>query len=161
MTIEPRSFPTPADGFRAFYEEEISGETFFATLASYHLEEAREALLLMSAIEGAMIEVLAPMARRLGVDPARATAIRDEGRTEAEALKSLGWTELLDRMCRDYPVFVAEFEAVANSAPPDDRDGAQLLLDHEVALLDYARAAKAERHDSLVILVSFFERLRG
>ena len=69
MTIEPRSFPTPADGLRAFYEEEISGETFFATLASFHSGEAREALLLMSAIEGAMLEVLAPMARRARCRP--------------------------------------------------------------------------------------------
>ena len=161
MTIEPRSFPTPADGLRAFYEEEISGETFFASLASFHSGEAREALLLMSAIEGAMLEVLAPMARRLGVDPARAAAIRDEGRTEAEALKSLGWTEMLDRMCLDYPVFVAEFEAVANAAAPEDRDGARLLLDHEVALLDYARAARDGRQDSLMILEGFLSRLRG
>jgi hypothetical protein len=64
-------------------------------------------------------------------------------------------------MCLDYPVFVAEFEAVANAAAPEDRDGARLLLDHEVALLDYARAARDGRQDSLMILEGFLSRLRG
>jgi hypothetical protein len=115
----------------------------------------------MSAIEGAMIEALAPMARRLGIDPARTAAIRDEGRTEAEAMETLGWPEILNRMCLDYPVFVAEFEAVANAATYEDQEGARLLLDHEVALLDYARAAKEGRSDTLLILESFLKRLRG
>lgn len=160
MTIEPRSFATPADGLRTFYEEEISGETFFATLSSFHSGEACAALLLMSAIEGAVIGKLAPMARRLGIDPARTAAIRDAGRTEAEAMRSLGWSEILDRMCRDYPVFVAEFETIANAAEPKDRDGARLLLDHEIALLDYARAAKDGRAGSLMILETFLRSLR-
>ena len=160
MTLAPRTFASAAEGLCAFYEEEISGEAFFSTLASFHSGEASEALGLMSLIEGAMLKVLAPMAKRLGVDPARAAAIRAEGQREAEALRSVGWHDLLRRMCEEYPVFVAEFEAVAMAAEEAERADAQLLLDHEVALLDFAAAALAGRKDSLQILEGFLAKLR-
>ena len=159
MTLAPRTFASAAEGLCAFYEEEISGEAFFSKLASFHSGEARKALGLMASIEGAMLQVLAPMAERLGVDPARAATIRAEGQGEAEALRSVGWQDLLRRMCEEYPVFVAEFDAVAKAADEAERADAQLLLDHEVALLDYAAAALAGRKDSLHILERFLAKL--
>ncbi len=161
MTLAPRTFASSADGLRAFYEEEILGETFFATLARFHTGEASRALGLMSSIEGAMLQVLAPMAERLAVDPARAATIRAEGRSEAETLRSVDWHDLLRRMCEEYPVFVAEFDAVVKAADDTERADAQLLLDHEVALLDYAAAALAGNKDSLLILEGFLAKLRG
>lgn len=160
MTLAPRTFASAAEGLCAFYEEEISGEAFFSTLASFHSGEASKALGLMSSIEGAMLQVLAPMAKRLRVDPSRAAAIRAEGQREAETLRGLGWHDLLRRMCEEYPVFVAEFEAVAKAADEAERTDAQLLLDHEVALLDFAAAALAGRKDSLQILEGFLAKLR-
>ena len=82
-----------------------------------------------------------------------------EGQREAEALRSVGWQDLLRRMCEEYPVFVAEFDAVAKAADEAERADAQLLLDHEVALLDYAAAALAGRKDSLHILERFLAKL--
>lgn len=160
MTVAPRTFASAAEGLCAFYEEEISGEAFFSTLASFHSGEASKALGLMSSIEGAMLQALAPMAKRLGVDPARVAAIRAEGQREAEALRGLGWHDLLRRMCEEYPVFVAEFETVAKAADEEERAEAQLLLGHEVALLNFAAAALAGRDDSLQILKGFLAKLR-
>ena len=139
-------------------EEECAGEAFFAALAERHEGRERQALLLMAQIERAMTEALRPLVERHRLTPAPVAALHAEGAREARALQAIAWRDFLEHMARDYPAYLGEFEAIARLGPAEDQEVFQLLLDHEVAFIDFAERDLAGDPDSHRALESFLGR---
>lgn len=141
IPAKPRHFASFEQGFAISFAEEISGETYFAALSETEPDPRRAALWRkIELIERQTALALRPLATRLGLVPADEKAIRRSGREEAADWQALPFLDLMSLIIRDYPAYMAEFDALHASAPPDARAATQLLLDHEAAMIDMARA---------------------
>lgn len=144
MTQTPRPCASFEDGFAVAYEEELSGETFFAALSEAEPDPRRAAIWAKFAlIERRTHTVLRPMADALGLAPADLGAVLQSGRDAAVSWAAMAWDDIMALMVRDYPAYVTEFHEVKAVAPPDMQTAMQLLIDHEVAFIDFARAELA------------------
>lgn len=161
MSFEPvkaRAFGSFVEGFRMAYEEEISGETYFARLAEFQTGRARQALELMAAMEVATARAIEPVLARNGIAIASLEQLRRDGRAEADLLASVSATELFTTMRDTYDAYVTEFEETLARAPDADKPAMQILIDHEVALIDFARAELQGDADSLRPLQDYLAR---
>ncbi|MGA0795818.1 MAG: hypothetical protein ACO33A_06740 [Hyphomonas sp.] len=159
MAQTARNFADYAIGLKAAVEEEYVGEVFFETLAGYHDGAARQALLLMVEIERAVIAATMPAIRRNHLQLRDAESLRAEGRAEAAAILDMSWQDFLNTIVADYPAYLDEFQQVARLAPPSDAAEAQLLIDHEVALIDFAVASLRGDPDCNGILERFLAKV--
>lgn len=161
MSFEPnaaRDFSGFAEAVRVAYEEEIVGETYFARLAEFHSGRARQALELMAAMEVVTAQAVEPVLQRGGIQTRSREALRSEGRAEAEALADQTATALFTTMRDTYDTYLREFERLVELADATDRPAMQILLDHEVAIIDFARAELAGEADSLRPLQTYLSR---
>jgi dimethylamine/trimethylamine dehydrogenase len=144
MTQTPRPYTSFEHGFAVAFEEELSGETYFAALSEAQPDPRRAAIWAKFAlIELHTHTALRPLADRLGLAPADPDAVLQSGRDEAVTWAALDWHDIMALMVRDYPAYVTEFEAVKAMAPPEMQAALQLLIDHEVAFIDFAHAELA------------------
>lgn len=139
----PRTFGSFEAAFAMAFEEEVSGETFFAALGETEPDPRRAALWAKVAlIENRTIAALRPMAETLAVTPRDEAEVRRIGREQAAEWQVLPFAEVMAIMLRDYPTgYLAEFKAMLPIAPPQAKAAVQLLIDHEVAIIDMARVA--------------------
>lgn len=155
MAAAPRQFADFRAALKAAYEEEISGEAFFATLGRHFGGRAAEALELFAEIERVTEAAIAPVARRHGLPDTPRDALRAEGAAEAQAVSTMGWHGFLDHVIADYPAYVAEFTDLRDRAEGNDAAVLQTLVDHEQALLDFARAERDAAPDSFAPLYRY------
>lgn len=161
MSFEPvraRDFASFKDGFRVAYEEEIAGETYFARLAEFQSGRARQALELMARMEVVTARAIEPVLARNGIATASIDQLRKEGRVEADLLAGVSATDLFTTMRDTYDSYVAEFQATMAQAPEADKPAMQVLIDHEIALIDFARAELQGDADSLRPLQDYLAR---
>ncbi|OYX43634.1 MAG: hypothetical protein B7Z02_08860 [Rhodobacterales bacterium 32-67-9] len=161
MTLQQRVFPDYAAALRSAYEEEVSGESYFATLAEARDGRAREAFTLMTEMERVTARAVEPLLAAAGVQPSDRAMLLDEGRAAARALKDRSWRAHLLEMRDEYGAYVAEFEVVRAGAPDDLKHRVDLLIAHEVAIIDFARAELAGEPDSLAPLHRYLDRAAG
>lgn len=140
MTQSPRSFDSYTQALLLSIEEEHMGETYFATLAKFHTGSAKQAFLIMSQIEAAVILAMQPLLDRLGLAVADQKTVRALGVAEAERLRGQSWQEFLIHMNRDYPAFLEEFDQILALSPASDLKYIQVLSSHERAFIDFGRA---------------------
>lgn len=159
MSQQPRIFTDFAPALQLFIEEEILGDALFDTLAGFHEGKARQALHLMARIERGVIAAMQPAIARHGLTLADPEDLYEEGRREAEAMRSMSWADFLSHVDEDYPAFLDEFQQLFRLAPEADKADTQLLLDHEVALMDFAAAERNSDTNSIEILTTFLLRL--
>lgn len=159
MSQQPRLFPAYAPALQLVLEEEFLGDAFFDTLAGFHDGRARRALLLMSAIERGVIAAMQPAIARHGLTLADPEGLRQEGRREAEAMREMSWADFLTHVDEDYPAFLDEFQQLFRLAREADKADAQLLLDHEIALMDFAAAERNGDPNSIDLLAAFLGRV--
>ena len=91
MPLHPRAFPDYAAALLSAYEEEVSGEAYFAALAAMHSGRARDSLTLMAEMERATARALEPLLEAAIVRPADRSALLEEGRAEAQELAGQSW----------------------------------------------------------------------
>lgn len=163
MTASPRSFASFDAAFAMAFEEEVSGETFFAALAETESDPRHKGLWAkLALIENRTIAALRPLASALGLGPGDEAAVRQSGRDEAAAWQALPFAEVMAIMARDYPVgYLAEFKAMLPIAPALARASVQLLIDHEVAIIDMARAELSGHGDPNAPLDAYLARVAG
>lgn len=163
MSASPRQFASFASAFAMAFEEEISGETFFAALAETEPDPRKAALWAKVAlIENRTIAALRPLAESLGVTPADERAVRLSGREQAVEWQALPFPEVMAIMVRDYPGgYLAEFKAMLPKAPPKAVAAVQLLIDHEVAIIDMARAELSGTSDPDAPLSAYLTQVAG
>ncbi|MCF1709439.1 hypothetical protein L0V05_11480 [Tabrizicola sp. J26] len=162
MTASARSFASFEAAFAKAFEEEISGETFFAALAETEPAPRRAALWhKLAVIENRTDAALRGFATEFGVSPADETAVQLSGRAEAADWQALPFLEVMAIMDRDYPAYVVEFTNLLDRAPEAAKPAAQLLIDHEIAIIAMARAELSGKEDPAAPLDAYLARLAG
>jgi hypothetical protein len=148
------------DGIRQAYEGELVGESLYRRLSEGCASRDQQAKL------GAIADVerlthgrLKPIAKRLGINPIEAEwrSIVDR---RAKELAVLTWREFIDKALLDWPPYIPRFAALKPLAPAGDEGTVQLLIDHEVALVEFTRLENASigSADSMAPLEAFLGR---
>jgi dimethylamine/trimethylamine dehydrogenase len=151
--IEAKVFATFDEGFRASYEDELRGEGFFASLAALDpIPRRAEVWRKMLAIEQVTTQALLSAAQALGVASRDPQALRAEGAAEADDWRALGWHGALLVMRDEFPVYLTEFGGLLAQTPPAYAHLVDLLIRHEVAFIDFAKAELAGQADSMDVL---------
>lgn len=161
MTAVARTFPDYRAALLMSLEEEISGEAFFARLATFHAGRASLALTMLAEVEAATAGAIRPLAERHGLAVAADAGLRSSGEAEADRRRGMSWRELVAEMATTYPVFVQEFEAIEGLAPKDDRKALRILVAHEVAAVRFAEMEMLNDPASLVPLQEFLAAARS
>lgn len=139
MTATARRFDSFEQAFALSFEEEISGETYFATLAEAELDPRNAAIFAkLARIEAETVAALRPLATALGLAPVNEVAIQRNGRDSAHNRKGQPFSDFMAHIVRDYPAYVDEFAQLHELCPPEAKTLAQLLTDHEIAMIDMA-----------------------
>lgn len=160
-TQQPRDFNDYAAAIVLAYEEEISGEAFFQHLASFYSARQRQAMLLLAEVERLTAISARPLIERHGLTTADPVALHIQGKASAEALRGTSWDALISGMVRNYPAFVLEFEQIERLAPAADRVLTRVLIEHEVAAVEFAELEAAGDGQSLRPLEAFIAARRG
>ena len=71
-----------------------------------------------------------------------------------QQLAQMSWTDFIQTALTDWPHYIVEFEATARLAPQGDEPSLRVLVDHERALVEFARQEHASA-DSLQLLQQF------
>ena len=163
MNAKARQFDSFDAAFAMAFEEEVSGETFFAALGETEPDPLRAALWVKVAlIENRTVAALRPLAEALGVTPTDAAEVRRIGRDQAREWQALPFAEVMAIMVREYPSgYLAEFKAMLPAAPALAVASVRLLIDHEVAIIDMARVELSGTGDPAVPLDAYLGYLAG
>lgn len=131
------------DGIRSAYAGELIGERLYRALAQGSRDaDQRVKLDAIADVERLTHRRLKPIAERLGSVPSDAELQAVVARRAVE-LAALSWPEFIARANRDWPPYVARFEELKPLAPPGDAAAIRSLIDHEVALVEFARVEQS------------------
>ncbi len=158
MAVSARIFPDYHSALLICYEEEVSGEGYFAGLADQFTGRPREALLMIAHMERVTAAVLRPLIAVHGLRTEDQSALLARGRAEAGRQQGITWESLTRRMAEDYHVYMDEFDQLSRLAPEADQVTASIASDHEQALIDFARLETAGDPESLKPIEKFLAR---
>jgi hypothetical protein len=151
------------DGILAAYQGELIGERLYRELANRSkVGDQKAKLRAIADVERQTSRRLKPIAERLGIDVRDAHWMRIVERRLGE-LESLAWPDFIDKALRDWPPYIARFEALQQLAPAGDADSIQWLVRHEAALVAFARTERdAMGSDaSFHLLQTFLEEINA
>lgn len=146
---------TYSEAIRRAYQGETIGERLFRRLADRSdSQDRKQKLHAIADVEALTRSQLEPIAQRLGVQisepEVRATIERRE-----RQLADMPWADFIGIAVKDWPPYIAEFEATARMAPEGDAHSVQVLVDHERALVEFVRKEQANTGGSLELLQQF------
>lgn len=144
---EPESTGNYLQTLLRYYEEEISGEAYFHSLADHFAE--REKTIMLARIERQAARSVEHLLQKYGLIPRPESVLRNEDRSYLELHRSYSWTEFMTYIVERYPAYLDEFRALEQMAPPEDLAALKILTDHEVAVIEFAARELARDPDSL------------
>ena len=148
----------PADYFEtlvAYYEEEISGEAWYAALADLFDGDRAAKLRLLAEVERHTAEIVRPLIEKHGLSVRDRAALQAEGWADAARWAAGDWDGLLAYMTRTFPGYVADFERLERMGPPADRPALRRLTEHEEVAIAFLEREAEGRADSVVPLQAF------
>ena len=159
---------TYRDAIQSAYVGEIVGEHLYRALARRCADPGQQSKFnAIADVERLTHQRLQPIADRLQIEPVEAQwqAVVDRRTLEIAAL---AWADFIAQALEKWPPYIAQFESLAAMAPQSDTAVLKLLVDHEVALVRFARAENDSTGNdssgsdaSLEILHAFLERRGG
>ncbi len=147
----------PADYFAtltACYEEEISGEAWYAALADLFEGERAAKLRLLAEVERHTAEIVRPLVEKHGLVVRNVADLQAEGRAEA-ARWANDWGGLLDYMRRTFPAYMPLFRRLEEMGPPTDHPALRRLTEHEEVAIAFLEREAEGRADSAAPLEAF------
>jgi hypothetical protein len=139
MTAAQRRSRAYRDGVLLAYRGELVGEHLYRGLAEHSADaERRTKLLAVARVERLTHRRLRPIAERLGIHMSEADWGPIVERRTRE-LRCLSWHDIMAKAVVDWPPFIGRFEALLPLAPPGDLRTIQLLVEHEVVLVEFVR----------------------
>lgn len=147
----------PADYFGTlalFYEEEISGEAWYAALADLFDGARAEKMRLLAEVERHTAAIVRPLIDKHGLVVRDRAELEAEGRAEA-ARWADDWDGLLAYMTRTFPGYVADFQRLEAMAPPADREALNRMTEHEEVAIAFLEREAEGRADSTEPLTAF------
>ena len=143
------------DTLLKYFEDEISGEAYFYGLAEHFTE--REKTTLLARVERRAAETVRPLLDKYGLRPRDESLIHDQGKGYVKVHQSYSWHDFMNHIIKRYPGYLDDFKGLEDMAPYEDLPALNLLTDHEVAVIDFAKMELAGNPDSLLALNRYLE----
>ena len=138
------------------YEGEIAGEVYFKTLSGIFTEPTyAKKLLRLAAVEQRTSMALQPLINRHRIEPSCHAELVALGNSWVTERAFRHWRDLINNMTSHYPGYIEKFKALEAASPIDDKPALKILVEHEIALLDFAEREKAGDPNSRARLQSF------
>lgn len=156
--VEVNSIPTEKylRTLLTYYEEEISGESYFYGLAEHFGE--REKTILLAKIEREAANAVVPLLKKYSLAPRNEKVLHEEGKTHTSPHQSYTWNEFMDYIVERYPGYLVEFKELEAMAPEEDRQALRRLTEHEVVVIDFAHKELADDEGSLASLLGYLQK---
>ncbi len=123
-----------------YHEEEVMGEAYFLGLADYFdLHHERTKLALLARVERYAAESVRPLLEKYGLSPREDQELRLLGEKWIGRHKDFSWQALMTDMALRYPTYLVSFDALLQAAPEEDRPAIEILTNHEIAAIEFAK----------------------
>lgn len=139
-----------------YYEEEIMGEAYFYGLVR-HFDEA-EKLVLLARVERRAAEAVYPLLKKYDLSARDESVLKAQGEGHIERHQSYEWPDFMSYIVQRYPRYLDDFKALERMAPSEDLPALEILTDHEVAAIEFARMEIANDPHRLDPLYKYLEQ---
>ena len=137
----------------SYYEEEIEGEAYFYGLVD-HFEE-REKLTVLARVERHAASSVVPLLEKYDLVPRDESELKTRGESYVGRHASFDWFEFMTYIVKRYPDYLEDFTALKRMAPEEDLYALNILTDHEVAAIEFAKRELVGDPDSLAPLYDY------
>jgi hypothetical protein len=143
-----------------YYEEEFEGEGLFRRLAELTSDaQIKAKMQAFVELEIHTYSAVTPLIKHYQLSPRTSAELWQGGAGEADVWADKSWLELMQIMADEFPRFCDEFVATLKITPPADQPLMQQLLDHEVAMIEFAKVELAGKPDeSLAVFARHFQK---
>ena len=143
-----------------YFEEEIMGEAYFYGLAQ-HYENAdhRAKLEVMAEVERFAAESVRPLLQKYDLLPRSDAVLASLGKSWIERHAGTDWDALMTDISVRYDGYLDEFHALEAMAPEEDLPALNILTEHEVVAIEFAKKEVAGDTDSLAPLRRYLSSL--
>ena len=139
----------------SYYEEEIEGEAYFYGLVD-HFEE-QDKLTVLARVERRAAESVVPLLEKYKLIPRDESELKARGESYVQRHASFDWLEFMTYIVNRYPGYLEDFTALEKMAPGEDLYALNILTDHEVAAIEFAKRELAGTPDSLAPLYDYLD----
>ncbi len=140
----------------SYYEEEIEGEAYFYGLVD-HFEE-QEKLTVLARVERHAASSVVPLLEKYDLVPRDESELKTRGESYVGRHASFDWFEFMTYIVKRYPDYLEDFTALKRMAPEGDLYALNILMDHEVAAIEFAKRELAGDPDSLAPLYDYLHQ---
>ena len=140
----------------SYYEEEIEGEAYFYGLVD-HFEE-QEKLTVLARVERHAASSVVPLLEKYDLVPRDESELKTRGESYVGRHASFDWLEFMTYIVKRYPDYLEDFTALKRMAPEGDLHALNILMDHEVAAIEFAKRELAGDPDSLAPLYDYLHQ---
>ncbi len=140
-----------------YYEEEIEGEAYFASIADRLPAPAqKQVFMLLAEVETYTATAMRALIEKYGLTPRPTEDLHATGRAQAADAHS-DWDNLIAEMQETFPGYITDFERLEAMAPAEDLPGLKIATAHEVAAVDFLNREAANDPDSTAPLRHFLK----
>lgn len=136
-----------------YYEEEISGESYFYGLAEHFSE--KEKTILLARIERVAAKAVEPLLEKYNLGARDKEVLHQEGLSHVDLHQSYNWNQFMTYIVERYPGYLEEFEALEAMAPMEDLPALKRLTEHEIVVIDFAHKELAGDQHSIDPLIGY------
>ena len=140
----------------SYYEEEIEGEAYFYGLVD-HFEE-QDKLTVLARVERRAAESVVPLLEKYKLVPRDESELKTRGEGQVQRHASFDWLEFMTYMVNRLSLIHICFTALERMAPEEDLCALNVLTDHEVAAIEFAKRELAGDPDSLAPLYDYLNK---
>ena len=140
----------------SYYEEEIEGEAYFYGLVD-HFEE-QEKLTVLARVERHAASSVVPLLEKYDLVPRDESELKTRGESYVGRHASFDWLEFMTYIVKRYPDYLEDFTVLKIMAPEEDLCALNILTDHEVAAIEFAKRELAGDPDSLAPLYDYLHQ---
>lgn len=135
------------------------GEAYFYGLAErFHEPHEREKLRLMAQVERYAAEAVRPLLIKHGLTPRPDQELEEIGKSWIEKHQEFEWNSLISDIAERYIGYLDDFHALEEIAPENDLPALNILTDHEVVAIEFAKLEIAGNPDSTQPLKQYMSK---
>ena len=144
-----------------YYEEEVSGATYFRALGAGHdCVSIKQKFDLLAEVEHHAASAVEPLLKKYALTPKADQVLADHGIASSKAHDSFSWSEFVAYMLRRYPLYMDEFHALEAMAPTPDLPFLFALTAHETAAIEFAEREANGDQNSIDSLTAYLATKR-
>jgi dimethylamine/trimethylamine dehydrogenase len=136
-----------------YYEEEISGQSYFYCLSEHFSE--KEKTILLARIERIAARTVEPLLKKYSLVARDPEVLHQEGLSHVEQHQCYSWHQFMTYIVERYPAYLDEFEDLEAMAPIEDIVALKRLTEHEIVVIDFAHKELAGDEDSVAPLMRY------